>query len=101
MTDDKIAEVRRSQQAITWQTRQSSRLDKVGVFVGNLPYTFDEVSLTHMNCCRWHDFILLTLTSEYLSQKEITDLFGDYGLTGLSLVRDGDGQSKGFAFLEV
>ena len=51
MTDDKIAEVRRSQQAITWQTRQSSRLDKVGVFVGNLPYTFDEVSLTHMNCC--------------------------------------------------
>lgn len=44
MTDDKIAEVRRSQQAITWQTRQSSRLDKVGVFVGNLPYTFDEVN---------------------------------------------------------
>ena len=34
-------------------------------------------------------------------QKEITDLFGDYGLTGLSLVRDADGQSKGFAFLEV
>jgi hypothetical protein len=29
------------------------------------------------------------------------DLFGDYGLTGLSLVKDVDGQSKGFAFLEV
>ena len=37
----------------------------------------------------------------FIFQKEITDLFGDYGLTGLSLVRDADGQSKGFAFLEV
>lgn len=35
------------------------------------------------------------------SQKEIADLFGDYGLTGVSLVRDAEGQSKGFAFLEV
>jgi RNA recognition motif-containing protein len=104
MTDDKIAEVRRSQQAITWQTRQSSRLDKVGVFVGNLPYTFDEVILDSNEisivCYRQHDFFYLAKHLNIL-QKEITDLFGDYGLTGLSLVRDGDGQSKGFAFLEV
>lgn len=43
MTEDKIEEVRRLQQAMNWQSRQTGRKDKVGVFVGNLPYTFDEV----------------------------------------------------------
>ena len=43
MTEEKILEVRRTQQAMNWQSRQTGRVDKVGVFVGNLPYTFDEV----------------------------------------------------------
>jgi predicted Zn finger-like uncharacterized protein len=51
------------------------RINKQGIFVGNLPYTFDE--------------------------KEIADLFSEYGLTSVSLVRDNEGQSKGFAFVEV
>lgn len=45
MTEDKIDEVRRLNQAMNWQSRQSGRKDKVGVFVGNLPYTFDEVKM--------------------------------------------------------
>ena len=45
MNEDKIAEVRRTQQAMNWQSRQTGRIDKVGVFVGNLPYTFDEVNI--------------------------------------------------------
>lgn len=44
MSDDKIEEIRRTQKATNWQSRQTSRIDKVGVFVGNLPYTFDEVT---------------------------------------------------------
>jgi predicted Zn finger-like uncharacterized protein len=51
------------------------RVDKVGVFVGNLPYTYGE--------------------------KELADLFAEYGLTNISLVTDNEQQSKGFAFLEV
>jgi RNA recognition motif-containing protein len=51
------------------------KVDKVGVFVGNLPYTYTE--------------------------KEIGDLFGEYGITNIALVRDNDGLSKGFAFVEV
>mmetsp|Transcript_8526 Transcript_8526/g.19087 ORF Transcript_8526/g.19087 Transcript_8526/m.19087 type:complete len:306 (+) Transcript_8526:65-982(+) len=50
------------------------RVDKVGVFVGNLPYTYGE--------------------------KELADLFAEYGLTNISLVTDNEQQSKGFAFLE-
>ena len=50
MSEDKIAEVRRTQQAMSWQqTRQTGRIDKVGVFVGNLPYTFDEVRTLRYN----------------------------------------------------
>ena len=51
------------------------RVDKIGVFVGNLPYTYTE--------------------------KEIGDLFGEYGITNIALVRDNEQQSKGFAFVEV
>lgn len=45
MSEEKIDEVRRTQKATNWQSRQTSRIDKVGVFVGNLPYTFDEVNM--------------------------------------------------------
>jgi len=51
------------------------KIDKVGVFVGNLPYTYTE--------------------------KEIGDLFGEYGITNIALVRAPDGLSKGFAFVEA
>ena len=51
------------------------RVDKVGVFVGNLPYAFTE--------------------------EEIGDIFGEYGITNIALVRDNEGKSKGFAFVEV
>ena len=47
MSDSKIAEIRTQQQMSWQQTRQTTRLDKVGVFVGNLPYTFDEVRYSH------------------------------------------------------
>jgi hypothetical protein len=41
MTDDKVLEVRKVQ-----QERRFSKADKCGVFVGNLPYTFDEQEIT-------------------------------------------------------
>ena len=43
--------------------------------MGNLPYAYDE--------------------------KDIYDLVAEYGVTQVSLVRDQEGQSKGFAFAEV
>jgi hypothetical protein len=52
-----------------------SRVDKVGVFVGNLPYSYAE--------------------------KEIEELLAEYGVINVSLVRDADQQSKGFAFVDV
>ena len=51
------------------------RVDKIGIFVGNLPYTFTE--------------------------KELELLFAEYGLTNVVVVRDKEQQSKGFAFIEV
>jgi len=51
------------------------RVDKIGVFIGNLPYTYDE--------------------------KDIMNLIAEYGVTSVSLVKDPEGQSKGFAFAEV
>lgn len=50
-------------------------MDKIGIFIGNLPYTFDE--------------------------KDIYDILAEYGVVSVSLVRDPEGQSKGFAFAEV
>lgn len=51
------------------------RVDKIGIFVGNLPYKYTE--------------------------EDITNLFAEYGLTDITLVRDAEQQSKGFAFIEV
>ena len=70
MTQEKIDEVRGSMNERQWVKTKG-----IGIFVGNLPYTYEE--------------------------KEIGDIFGEYGLIGISLVRDNEGQSKGFAFLEV
>ena len=50
-------------------------VDKVGVFVGNLPYSFTE--------------------------KELGDLLSEYGLLSIALVKNAEMQSKGFAFVEV
>lgn len=41
MSDDKILEVRKIS-----QERRFTKTDKCGVFVGNLPYTFDEQEIT-------------------------------------------------------
>lgn len=51
------------------------RTDRAEVFVGNLPYTYQE--------------------------KDILDLFAEYGIVGVSMAKDQQQQSKGFAFLEV
>lgn len=70
MNQEKIDEIRGSMNERQWVKTKG-----IGIFVGNLPYTYEE--------------------------KEIGDVFGEYGLIGISLVRDNEGQSKGFAFLEV
>lgn len=49
--------------------------EKVDLFVGNLPYAYDE--------------------------NDISDLFAEYGVVSVTMVRDADRQSKGFAFVEV
>ena len=70
MNQEKIDEIRGSMNERQWVKTKG-----IGIFVGNLPYTYEE--------------------------KEIGEVFGEYGLIGISLVRDNEGQSKGFAFLEV
>eukprot|EP00600_Ochromonadales_sp_CCMP1393_P014135 CAMPEP_0174996378 /NCGR_PEP_ID=MMETSP0005-20121125/357_1 /TAXON_ID=420556 /ORGANISM="Ochromonas sp., Strain CCMP1393" /LENGTH=206 /DNA_ID=CAMNT_0016250771 /DNA_START=195 /DNA_END=811 /DNA_ORIENTATION=+ len=72
MPDNKIQEVKRILADKNFP--RYPRVDKVGVFVGNLPYSFTE--------------------------KELGELFGEYGLTNIALVKDAEQQSKGFAFLE-
>jgi RNA recognition motif-containing protein len=73
MTDDKVAEIKKIISENNFP--KYPRVDKVGVFVGNLPYTYTE--------------------------KEIGDLFAEYGITNIALVKGTDGMSKGFAFIEV
>eukprot|EP01038_Epipyxis_sp_PR26KG_P006025 gene6025-8297_t len=73
MPDHKITEVKRI--LADKNVPKYPRVDKIGIFIGNLPYDFGE--------------------------KEIGDLFGEYGVTNVALVRDNEGQSKGYAFLEV
>jgi hypothetical protein len=73
MTEEKVNEVKKIIAEKNWP--KYPRVDKIGIFVGNLPYTYEE--------------------------KDLGDLFGEYGLTGITLVRDAEGRSKGFAFLEV
>lgn len=73
MTQEKIDDVKRILADSNFP--RHPRADKVGIFVGNLPYTYDE--------------------------KQIEELFQEYGITNISLVKDPEGLSKGFAFLEV
>ena len=73
MTGDKIAEVKKILSDRNFP--KYPRVDKIGIFIGNLPYTFEE--------------------------QDIYDLIAEYGVTSVSLVRDPQGQSKGFAFAEV
>lgn len=73
MTDTKVMDIRKSIAERNWP--KYPRVDKIGIFVGNLPYDYTE--------------------------KEIGDIFGEYGITAISLVRDPAGLSKGFAFLEL
>lgn len=73
MTETKVSEIRRAVEMRNWP--RFPKVDKIGVFVGNLPYNYDE--------------------------QEIGDIFAEYGITNISLVRDPTGLSKGFAFVEV
>jgi len=73
MTASSIADVKRVLSQRNWPKYQ--RVEKFDVFVGNLPYTYEE--------------------------KELGELFAEYGVTGISLVKDPNGMSKGFAFIEI
>ena len=73
MTDAKIQEIKKIIDEKNFP--KYPRANKIGIFVGNLPYTYTE--------------------------KEIGDLFAEYGVTNIALVRGTDGLSKGFAFVEV
>ena len=73
MTEEKVAKIRSSIEMRNWP--RFPKTDKIGIFVGNLPYNYDE--------------------------KEIGEIFAEYGITNISLVRDPTGLSKGFAFIET
>jgi predicted Zn finger-like uncharacterized protein len=73
MTDTKISEIQKILAEKNYP--KYPKVEKVGVFVGNLPYSYTE--------------------------KEIGDIFAEYGITNIALVRGPDGLSKGFAFVEV
>eukprot|EP01036_Dinobryon_divergens_P023186 gene23186-31506_t len=72
MSDSKISEIQKILAEKNYP--KYPKVDKVGVFVGNLPYSYTE--------------------------KEIGDIFAEYGVTNIALVRGPDGLSKGFAFVE-
>ena len=71
ISEEKIPEIRRNIQTRNFRSRGNG----IGIFVGNLPYSYTE--------------------------EEIGGLFAEYGILQISLVRDAEGESKGFAFLEV
>lgn len=73
MTEAKVTSIKKMISEQNWP--KYPRVDKVGLFIGNVPYLY--------------------------SETDLSDLFAEYGLVGVSLVRDTDGQSKGFAFIEV
>lgn len=73
MTETAIVDLKRLLSERNWPKYQ--RIPKFDVFVGNLPYTYAE--------------------------KELGELFAEYGVTGVSLVKDPNGMSKGFGFIEV
>ena len=73
MTETAIVDLKRILAERAWPKYQ--RIPKFDIFIGNLPYTYTE--------------------------KELGDLFGEYGVTGVSLVKDPAGMSKGFGFIEV
>ena len=73
LTAEKIADVKRI--LADRNIPRNPRVDKFTVFVGNLPYNFQE--------------------------KELGDLFGEYGLLSAAVVRDPGGLSKGFGFIDV
>jgi hypothetical protein len=73
MPEEKVAEVKRILADKNFP--KYPRVDKIGLFVGNLPYSYTE--------------------------QDITDLFAEYGLIGVSLIKAPDGASKGFAFVDV
>ena len=73
MTETKINEIKRI--LADKNLPRYPRTDKVQLFVGNVPYTYTE--------------------------KDLTDLFSEYGILSVVLVRDTEGSSKGFGFIEV
>jgi len=73
MPEEKIADVKRILADKNYP--KYPRVDKIGLFVGNLPYSYTE--------------------------QDLTDLFAEYGLIGVSLIKAPDGASKGFAFVDV
>jgi predicted Zn finger-like uncharacterized protein len=73
LSESKIKDVQRI--IADRNTPRYPRTDRVEVFVGNLPYHYTE--------------------------DDIGALMGEYGINGVTLVKDQTGQSKGFAFIEV
>jgi len=72
LSDVKLGEVKRIMAETNFH--RYARNDRVEVFVGNFPYTFVE--------------------------KDLYDLFAEYGVTSVSLARDVQQASKGFGFIE-
>lgn len=73
LSDSKLAEVKKIMAESNFP--RFARNDRVEVFVGNFPYSFVE--------------------------KDLYDLFAEYGVTSVSLARDPQQASKGFGFVEV
>lgn len=73
LSDAKLAEVKKIMAEANFP--RYARNDRVEVFVGNFPYTYVE--------------------------KDLYDLFAEYGVTSVSLARDQQQSSKGFGFIEV
>ena len=60
MTETKVVELKAAINAQQWP--KNPKVDKIGVFIGNLPYTYTE--------------------------KELGEIFAEYGVTGMLLITE-------------
>lgn len=91
MTEIKVVELQAAINAQQWP--KNPKIDKIGVFIGNLPYTYTEKELGEIFAEYGVTGASLTSHSRARSLAHL--------ITGISLVRDAEQNSKGFAFVEV
>lgn len=95
MTDEKAESIKTMVKGGEWP-RYPPRPERFDVFVGNLPFNFDEQQLGKID-----DNSCVNCIDDFGSFFRPADLFGEYGLVSVALIKGPDQVHKGYAFLEV